>query len=133
MGFSVINLSQFSFFACRVKILHFCPETILISDRKLHSGFLPCFHHLLCLFRTMRHWFFTVHMLLCFKRRDRNFTVRNIRCTNMYDFHFLICKKFFIIRIHSRSVSAILLCRFLRAFLNDIAECDHLVQILIVL
>src|SRR5699024_6443760 len=44
--FSIIDITQFSRLTCCMEVLYLRTETVLISNRKLHAGFLPCIYHL---------------------------------------------------------------------------------------
>ena len=51
MCFCIVDISQITFLACRMKVLYLRAEAILIADCELGTGLLPGLDHFLGLFR----------------------------------------------------------------------------------
>ena len=81
----------------------------------------------------VRHRFFYVYMFLCLKRGNGDLAVRDVRSTDMYDFHFRIGQKIMIIFVGLCAGSSEFFAGFVSSFLNDIAECYDLAKVAVVL
>ena len=126
MCFCEVNITQFSFLACTFQHLSVCTETVLITDRKFLAGFLPCIHHLLCIFCCCSHRFLTENMFACLKCSHRDRAVCHVRCADMYNIDILIFEHFIIVFVNLSVFCSVFFCRFLRSLSDDIAECHDL-------
>ena len=110
-----------------MKCLCIVTKSVLVSNCKFLSGFLPCFDHLAGIFCIVSHWFLAHNMFSSLKCCNSDWAVSHVWCTYMYNINLnaCICKHFLIICINFCTFNTILFCCFFCTLRNNIAESYH--------